>query len=64
MSARIVKDRISILAENVKEQVISAKQTNYFAIQLDETTDLNSNSQLVVYVRYKVQWFAMQHFWK
>ncbi|XP_023230433.1 uncharacterized protein LOC111630550 [Centruroides sculpturatus] len=40
LSARIVKERISILAENVKEQV-------------DETTDFSSNSQLMVYVRYK-----------
>ncbi|KAK9717243.1 hypothetical protein QE152_g24266 [Popillia japonica] len=40
LSARIVKERISILAENVKEQ-------------LDETTDFSSNSQLMVYVRYK-----------
>ena len=54
LSARIVKERISILAENVKEQVIVAlKQAKYFAIQLDETTDLSSNSQLMVYVRYK-----------
>ena len=54
LPARIVKERISILAENVKEQVISSiKQAKYFAIQLDETTDVNSNSQLMVYVRYK-----------
>lgn len=54
LSARIVKERISILAENVKEQVIFAlKQAKYFAIQLDETTDFSSNSQLMVYVRYK-----------
>lgn len=54
LSARIVEERISILAENVKEQVIVAlKQAKYFAIQLDETTDFSSNSQLMVYVRYK-----------
>ena len=33
--------------------IVSMKQTKYFAIQLDETTDLSSNSQLMVYVRYK-----------
>ncbi|XP_023707491.1 protein ZBED8-like [Cryptotermes secundus] len=36
LSAKAVKERISILAEN-----------------LDETTDVSSNSQLMVYVRYK-----------
>ena len=39
MFARIVKERISILAENGKEQFsIAIKQAKYFAIQLDETT--------------------------
>ncbi|XP_035212851.1 protein ZBED8-like [Stegodyphus dumicola] len=56
LSARIVKEQISILAENVKEQVIfDLKQAKYFAIQLDETTDFSSNSQLMVYVRYKAR---------
>lgn len=37
LSARIVKEQISILEENVKEQVIVAlKQAKYFAIQFDE----------------------------
>ena len=40
LSARIVKERISILAENANEQVIVAlKQAKCFAIQLDGTTD-------------------------
>ncbi|XP_072380368.1 protein FAM200C-like [Diabrotica undecimpunctata] len=39
LSAKILKEQISILTENVKEQ-------------LDETTDFRSNSQLMVYVRY------------
>ncbi|XP_026476289.1 protein ZBED8-like [Ctenocephalides felis] len=54
LSARLVKERISVLAENVNEQVIFAlRQAKYFAIQLDETTDFSSNSRLMVYVRYK-----------
>ena len=54
LSAKVVKERISILAENVREQVISSiKESKCFAIQLDETTDVSSNSQLMVYVRYK-----------
>ncbi|XP_072392116.1 protein FAM200C-like [Diabrotica undecimpunctata] len=41
LSARIVKERISTLEENVTHE------------QLDETTDFSSNSQLMVFVRYK-----------
>ena len=53
LSARVIKERISILAENVREQVISSvKKSKEFAIQLDETTDVSSNSQLMVYVQY------------
>ncbi|XP_026579563.1 protein ZBED8-like [Pseudonaja textilis] len=54
LSARVVKERVSILAKNVRQQVISSvKESKYFAIQLDETTDVSSNFQLMVYVRYK-----------
>ncbi|XP_023721204.1 protein ZBED8-like [Cryptotermes secundus] len=54
LSAKVVKERISILAENVREQVISSiKESKCFAIQLDETTDVSSNSKLMVYVCYK-----------
>ncbi|XP_076064977.1 protein FAM200C-like [Oratosquilla oratoria] len=36
------------------EQVISSvKKSKEFAIQLDETTDVSSNSQLMVYIRYR-----------
>lgn len=49
LSAKVVKERNSILAENVREQVISSiKESKCFAIQLDETTDVSSNSQLMV----------------
>ncbi|XP_068247918.1 protein FAM200C-like [Palaemon carinicauda] len=55
LSARVIKERISLLAENVREQVISSvkKKSKEFAIQLDETTDVSSNSQLMVYIRYR-----------
>ncbi|XP_068235516.1 protein FAM200C-like [Palaemon carinicauda] len=54
LSARVIKERISILAENVREQVISSvKKSKEFAIQLDETTNVSSNSQLMVYIRYR-----------
>ncbi|XP_023718367.1 SCAN domain-containing protein 3-like [Cryptotermes secundus] len=48
------KKKPHTIAEDVREQVISAtKESKCFAIQLDETTDVSSNSQLMVYVRYK-----------
>ncbi|KAK2727230.1 hypothetical protein QYM36_007908 [Artemia franciscana] len=51
--ARISKEQISTLAENMKEQVIFAlKQAIYFAIKLVETSDFSSPSQIMVYVRY------------
>ncbi|XP_068250780.1 protein FAM200C-like [Palaemon carinicauda] len=53
LSARVIKERISILAENVREQMISSVKKVEFAIQLDETTDVSSNSQLMVYIRYR-----------
>jgi hypothetical protein len=50
LSAKVVKERISILAENVREQVISSiEESKHFAVQLDETTDVSSNSQLMMY---------------
>ena len=43
------------LAHNLKEQLIMAiKKSEHFAIQLDETTDVGSDPQLMVYVRYEV----------
>lgn len=37
LSARVVKERIPILAENVREQVISlSKESKHFVIQLQE----------------------------
>ena len=45
-----MKERISIVVENAKDQVTFAlKHAKYFG----ETTDFNSNSQPMVYVRYK-----------
>jgi len=45
-----VKERISILVVNANDQVTFAlKHAKYFG----ETTDFNSNSQPMVYVRYK-----------
>ncbi|XP_072401645.1 protein FAM200C-like [Diabrotica undecimpunctata] len=48
-----VKRRIDDMAEDIKNQVVDAvKQSLFFAIQLDESTDIAQYSQLIVYVRY------------
>ena len=53
LSARTVSRRVDELAQNIKEQLIIAiKKSVHFAIQLDETTDVGSDPQLMVYVRY------------
>ena len=47
------------LAHNLKEQLIIAiKKSEHFAIQLNETTDVGSDPQLMVYVRYRGEWIG------
>lgn len=53
LSDNTVKRRIDDMAEDIKNQVIDAvKQSPFFAIQLDESTDVAQCSQLLVFVRY------------
>ncbi|CAG9832451.1 unnamed protein product [Diabrotica balteata] len=41
------------MAEDIQNQIVDAvKQSPFFAIQLDESTDIAQCSQLIVYVRY------------
>ena len=48
-----VKRRILIMSTDVKEQIIQEiKASPFFAFQLDESTDVSSCSQLLVFVRY------------
>ena len=50
LSAKVVKERIYTFAQNVREQVISyINASKFFAIQLDETIDVSSNAQPMVY---------------
>ena len=50
LSAKVVIDRISTFAQNVQEQVLSyINASKCFAIQLDETIDVSSNAQPMVY---------------
>ena len=54
LSAKTVKRRIEELAQNLLEQVIAGiKKSKCFAIQLDETTDVRNQAQLMVYCRYR-----------
>lgn len=53
LSDNSVKRRIDDMAEDITNQVVDAiKQSPFFAIQLDESTDIAQCSQLIVYVRY------------
>uniref|UniRef100_A0A671KL09 HAT C-terminal dimerisation domain-containing protein n=1 Tax=Sinocyclocheilus anshuiensis TaxID=1608454 RepID=A0A671KL09_9TELE len=46
--------RIDDMAEDIVAQVVgNLKQTSSFALQLDESTDISGESQLVAFVRYK-----------
>ncbi|XP_046681621.1 LOW QUALITY PROTEIN: protein ZBED8-like [Homalodisca vitripennis] len=49
----IVKRRIDDMAKDIKNQVVDAiKKSPFFAIRLDESTDIAQCSHLLVYVRY------------
>ena len=44
--------RIEDMLEDIKFQLIDRLKTGFFALQLDESTDITNESQLMVYVRY------------
>jgi len=53
LSDNTVKRRIDELAEDIKTQVVKkVKDSPFFSIQCDETTDLAQNCQLIVYCRF------------
>lgn len=53
LSNNTVQRRISLMSDDIKEQVIQkVKKNGLFSIQLDESTDVQSCSQLMVFVRY------------
>ena len=54
LSNNTVKKRIEEESVDIADQVISGvKDSKYgFPIQLDESTDVTNNAQLLVYVRY------------
>ena len=56
LSARTVSKRLDELAQNIKDQLIIAiKKSVLFAIQLDESIDVGSDLQLMLYVRYRAE---------
>lgn len=54
LSNDTISRRIESMAEDVMCQVIAkVKQSQFFAIQIDETTDVSSDAQLLTYIRYE-----------
>ena len=56
LSNNTVKRRITLMSEDIKDQVVNEKKSVFglFAIQLDESVDVSSVSQLMVFVRFAV----------
>ncbi|KAF7643440.1 hypothetical protein LDENG_00239380 [Lucifuga dentata] len=53
LSDNTIQRRISDMASDVKEQVLdNIRESPFFSIQLDESTDVANCAQLMVYVRY------------
>ncbi|XP_068233332.1 zinc finger BED domain-containing protein 5-like [Palaemon carinicauda] len=53
LSNDTVKKRITSMAENVKVQLVSQlQQSLYFSLQLDESTDIGNEANLLCFVRY------------
>ncbi len=53
LSNDTVSRRISDMASDVKEQLLAnIMQSQYYALQLDETIDVAGLAQLLTYVRY------------
>ena len=51
-SDNTVSRRINYLANYVENELLKRIKLNYFAIQLDESTDVANAAVLLVYVRY------------
>ena len=54
LSNDTVKKRIQSMSCDIKDQVIEAiKRSRQFSLQLDESTDISDDAQLLTYVRYQ-----------
>ena len=52
LSDSTIARRIEDMSEDIKFQLIDRLKTVFFALQLDESTDITNESQFMVYVRY------------
>ena len=52
LSNNTVSRRIDAISNDIKAQLLERLKQTYFAIQLDESTDIAGKAQLLVYVRY------------
>lgn len=63
LSDDTVARRIREMSANVKSTVVECvKSSSYFAIQLDETTDISDVANLLVYIRYEFASPAQEEF--
>ena len=54
LSDNTIKRRIEELSVDILQQTIAAvKRSKNFSLQLDETTDIGSDAQLMIFVRYR-----------
>lgn len=52
LSRDIVSSQIVNVSDNIKSQLLNRLRGNYFAMKLDESTDVSNLAQLIVHVRY------------
>jgi len=63
LSNDTVSRRIDEMANDVKEELIkNLKQSTYFALQIDESTDITNFAQLLAYVRYEAEQSIKEEF--
>ena len=66
LSGNTVKRRIALMSDDIKEQIITEIKDKslfgLFSIQIDESVDVASVSQLMVFVRYAVSTSAKEEF--
>ncbi|CAH1102132.1 unnamed protein product [Psylliodes chrysocephalus] len=56
LSSDTVHRRINLLADDIKIQLIDhVKESPYYAIQLDESTDVANVAQLLIFIRYRYE---------
>lgn len=62
LSNNTISRRISDMSDDIATQLIERLRNAYYAIQLDESTDIGSEAQLLVYVRYCWEGEAVEDF--